>query len=63
MSVYFAIEDATFGSKSTEMKGHFVGISKHVGHLMIYKILTYDTLRIFHALTSILQPIHIVLLL
>ena len=32
--VYFADKDETIGSESTEIKGRFVGISEHVGHLM-----------------------------
>jgi hypothetical protein len=32
--VYFKLDDASFPSDSRERRGHFVGISEHVGHAM-----------------------------
>ena len=46
--VYFAIEEPSFPSTSTESKGRFVGASEHVGHSMTYKILDDKTGLIFH---------------
>ena len=34
--------------KSSEIRGRFVGFSKHVGHALTFKILTDDTQRIIH---------------
>jgi len=53
----FADKDETIGFESTGIKGRFVGISEHVGHLLINKSLKNNTLRLFHALTSILKLI------
>ena len=46
--VFYKIDDHSFPSASREAKGHFVGISEHVGHAMTYKILTIDTKKIIH---------------
>ena len=46
--VFYKIDDNPFPSESREAKGHFVGISEHVGHAMTYKILTIDTKKIIH---------------
>ena len=32
--IYFKIDDASFPSDSCEERGHFVGISRNVGHAM-----------------------------
>jgi hypothetical protein len=52
------IEHGLFPSETTERKGHFVGISEHVGKAMTYKILTDDTNKIIHrsSIRSALQP-------
>jgi hypothetical protein len=46
--VYYKIDDNQFPSKSCEAKGHFVGISEHVGHAMTFKILTTDKKKVIH---------------
>jgi hypothetical protein len=46
--VFYKIDDNPFPSESREGKGHFVGISEHVGHAMTFKILTIDTKKIIH---------------
>ena len=46
--VYYKLDDAGFPSDSRERRGHFVGISEHVGHAMTYMILTDDTNKILH---------------
>jgi hypothetical protein len=46
--VYFKLDDSDFPSESPELKGHFVGISEHVGHAMTFKILSVDTLKVLH---------------
>jgi hypothetical protein len=46
--VYFKLEDSSFPSGLREQRGHFVGISEHVGHAMTYMILTNDTQKIVH---------------
>jgi hypothetical protein len=46
--VYFKLDDSDFPSESPDLKGHFVGISEHVGHAMTFKILSVDTLKILH---------------
>ena len=33
-------EDSRFGSDSTELKDHFIGISEHVSYALICKILS-----------------------
>jgi hypothetical protein len=40
--VYYAKYDGKFPADSTEELGRFVGIGKHVGHAMTFKILTKD---------------------
>jgi hypothetical protein len=42
------VDDSDFPSNTREKCGHFVGISKTVGHAMIFKILTDDTLKVIH---------------
>ena len=39
---------ARFPSETQELKGRFVGFSKHVGHALTYKILTDGTRKILH---------------
>jgi hypothetical protein len=46
--VYYKFDDSDFLSDSREKCGHFVGISKSVGHAMTLKILTDDTLKVIH---------------
>jgi hypothetical protein len=46
--VYYKIDDNLFPSESRKAKGHFVGISEHVGHAMTFKILTTDTKKVIH---------------
>jgi hypothetical protein len=47
--VYYKLDDSDFPSDSRgEKHGHFVGISKSVGHAMTFKILTDDTLKVIH---------------
>ena len=41
--VYYKIDDSDFPSETREKRGHFVGISEHVGHAMTFKVLTDDT--------------------
>ncbi len=36
--VYFKLDDSDFPSESPELKGHFVGVSEHVGHAMTFKL-------------------------
>jgi len=45
---YSINDEASFGSDSAEKHGQFVGIAKHIGHAMTYKILTEDTLKIIY---------------
>ena len=46
--VYFKEDDSDFPSDSREHRGQFIGISENVGHIMTFKILTDDTLKIVH---------------
>ena len=46
--IYFKIDDASFPSDSCEERGHFVGISRNVGHAMTYKILCDKSLNVIH---------------
>jgi hypothetical protein len=46
--VYYLVDETTFPSKSNELRGQWVGVSKNVGHLMTYMILMDDTRRINH---------------
>ena len=46
--VYYKLDDGSFPSDSRERRGHFVGISEHVGHAMTYMILTDDTHKVIH---------------
>ena len=46
--VYYKVDDSDFPSETRKLRGHFVGISKHVGHAMTFKILTDDTQKIIH---------------
>jgi hypothetical protein len=46
--VYYLVDETTFPSKSKELRGQWVGVSKNVGHFMTYKILTDDTRQIIH---------------
>jgi hypothetical protein len=44
--VYYLVDDSPFPSDSREKCGHFVGIAEHVGHAMMFKVLTDDTQKI-----------------
>jgi hypothetical protein len=46
--VYYKEDDAPFPSTSREERGHFVGISRNVGHVMTYKILTDGSNKVIH---------------
>jgi hypothetical protein len=46
--VYYKVDDSDFPSDTCEKCRHFVGISETVGHAMIFKILTDDTLKVIH---------------
>jgi hypothetical protein len=46
--VYYKLDNSDFPSDSREKRGHFVGISKSVGHAMTFKILTDATLKVIH---------------
>jgi hypothetical protein len=46
--VYFKLDDAPFPSTSREERGHFVGISRNVGHAMTYKILCDKSNKVLH---------------
>jgi hypothetical protein len=46
--VYYKVDDSDFLSNTREKCGHFVGISETVGHALIFKILTDDTLKVIH---------------
>jgi hypothetical protein len=46
--VYYLVDETTSPSKSKELRGRWVGVSKNVGHFMTYKILTDNTRRIIH---------------
>ena len=49
-SVYYMRVDTGFPSESKEGMGHIVGISKHCGHALTWKILTQDTNKgIYHS--------------
>ena len=44
--VYYKVDDSDFPSHSTGKRGRWVGISKHVGHAMTFKLLTGDNQNI-----------------
>jgi hypothetical protein len=46
--VYYKHDDSDLPSDSREKCGHFISISKSVGHTMTFKILTDDTLKVIH---------------
>jgi hypothetical protein len=46
--VYFKVDDVSFPSTSREERGHFVGMSRNVGHAMTYKILCDKSLTVLH---------------
>ena len=43
--VYFLLDEKeqSFPGKSKELRGHWAGISEHIGHRMTYKLITDDT--------------------
>jgi hypothetical protein len=47
----------TFPSDSPEKKGNIVGIAEHCGHLLTYKVLTQDTLKVIYR--SDLRPVRL----
>jgi hypothetical protein len=56
--VYYKLDNSDFPSDSREKRGHFIGISKSVGHAMTFKILMDNTLKVIHQsnVTSALHP-------
>ena len=46
--VYYREDDSNFPSDSQEALGHMVGIAEHVGHTMMYKVLTIDTQKVIY---------------
>jgi hypothetical protein len=46
--------DSGIPSNSVEIMGHVVGISKHCGHALTYKVLNATTLKIVYR--SLLRP-------
>ena len=56
--VYYMIDDSPYPSGSKEKRGIFVGIAEHVGHAMMYKVLTDDTKRVIYCsnVCSALDP-------
>jgi hypothetical protein len=52
--VYYKSVDNGFPSDSVEIMGHVVGISKHCGHALTYKVLNAKTLKVVHR--SLLRP-------
>ena len=46
--VYYKMEESHFPSMSNEQSGCFVGISEHVGHALMFLILTDDKQKIIH---------------
>jgi hypothetical protein len=46
--VYYKLDDSDFLSDSREKRGHFIGISESVRHIMTFKILTDNTLKVIH---------------
>ena len=56
--VYYMVDDSHFPSDSRERRGYWVGVAKHVGHAMTYKILTEDTKKIIYRsnIRSALDP-------
>jgi hypothetical protein len=46
--VDYKLDDSDFLSDSREKCGHFVGISKSVGHAITFKILMDDTFKVIH---------------
>ena len=46
--VYYKMEESHFPSMSNEQSRYFVGISEHVGHALMFLILTDDTQKIIH---------------
>jgi hypothetical protein len=52
--VYYLVDDSPFPLDSQEKHGYFVGIAEHVGHAMMFIVLTYDTRKIIYH--SNIQP-------
>jgi hypothetical protein len=46
--IHYKLDDSDFPSDTTEKWGCFVGIAKHVGHTMTFKILTNDTQEVIY---------------
>jgi hypothetical protein len=44
------VDDSPFPSDSWEKRGYFVGITEHVSHAMMFKVLTDDTRKILYCL-------------
>ena len=56
--MYSKVNDSDFSSESREELGYFVGIDKHFGHAMMYKLFMDDTKKIIYQLIvhSALDP-------
>ena len=56
--VYYRVDNNDFPSESKENLGHVVGISKHVGHALTFKVLTDDTKKVVNRsrICSALNP-------
>jgi hypothetical protein len=53
--VYYHQSETSFTSDSKEGLGNIIGISKHCGHALTYKILTADTGHVIYH--SLLRPV------
>jgi hypothetical protein len=55
--VYFKLSESSFPSESKEALGHVVGISKHCGHALTYKVLSSESdVIIYHPLLRPATP-------
>jgi hypothetical protein len=56
--VYYRVDDSSFPTESRELRGRFVGIAEHIGHMMMLKILTDDTDKVIYrsSVRSALDP-------
>ena len=46
--VCYKLNESQFPSNTREGRGHFVGISENVGHVMTFEVLSDDTKRVIH---------------
>jgi len=58
--IYYALDDSSFPSQSTEASGWWVGVADNVGDSLTYKVLTRDTHKIIHrsVVRSASDPLH-----